>query len=155
MTHVRRFDEGAARGVAALLVAAAASVCCASAPPRAAGLGASGSAAGPAQPASGLEVSAPQGLDAAVQAALVDAAQRTGIGAAALQVTSAERVTWPDGSLGCPQPGVLYTQALVPGYRIRIDAGGQLLDFHASTRGGLVLCPAGRARERLRGDPRV
>ncbi len=100
-------------------------------------------------------MSAPQGLDAAVQAALADAARRTGIDAAALKLVSTERVTWPDGSLGCPQPGFLYTQALVPGYRIRIDAGGQLLDFHASARGGLVLCPAGRAREPLPGDPRV
>lgn len=81
-----------------------------------------------------------------IQAALADAARRTGIDAAALKVSSAERVTWLDGSLGCPEPDLLYTQALVPGYRIRIKAGGETLDYHAGTRGAPQLCPPGRAR---------
>lgn len=81
-----------------------------------------------------------------IQAALADAARRTGIDAAALEVTSAERVTWLDGSLGCPEPDLLYTQALVPGYRIRIEAGGETLDYHVGTRGVPLLCPPGRAR---------
>ena len=81
-----------------------------------------------------------------IQAALADAARRTGIDAAALKVASAERVTWLDGSLGCPEPDLLYTQALVPGYRIRIEAGGETLDYHAGTRGAPQLCPPGGAR---------
>lgn len=81
-----------------------------------------------------------------IQAALTDAARRTGIDAAALKVTSAERVTWLDGSLGCPEPDLMYTQALVPGYRIRIKAGGETLDYHAGTRGAPQLCPPGRSR---------
>lgn len=80
-----------------------------------------------------------------LQAALADAARRTGMGAAALEVVSAERVTWLDGALGCPEPGLMYTQALVPGYRIRIKAGGQMLNYHAGARGAPLLCPPGRA----------
>jgi hypothetical protein len=80
-----------------------------------------------------------------IQAALADAARRTGINAVALKVVSAERVTWLDGALGCPEPDLLYTQALVPGYRIRIEAGGETLDYHAGTRGAPQLCPPGRA----------
>ncbi|MDO8456521.1 MAG: hypothetical protein Q7T07_06380 [Burkholderiaceae bacterium] len=80
-----------------------------------------------------------------IQAALADAARRTGIDAAALKVASAERVTWLDGSLGCPEPDMMYTQALVPGYRIRIKAGGETLDYHAGTRGAPLLCPPARA----------
>ena len=38
-----------------------------------------------------------------------------------------------------------YTMALVPGYRIRIKAGQQVLNYHASARGYWVLCPLGRA----------
>lgn len=94
-------------------------------------------------------------LQSMIRVALADAVQRSGIDAAALRVASAERVTWSDGSLGCPQPGMLYTQALVPGYRIRIDAAGNTLDYHAGLRGAPRLCPAGRSREPVAGDSRI
>jgi hypothetical protein len=84
-------------------------------------------------------------LAAVTDAVLSDAAQRTGRKRAELVVESAEAVTWADGSLGCPEPGAMYTMALVPGYRIRVRAGGEMLDYHASERGYFVLCPAGRA----------
>jgi len=80
-------------------------------------------------------------------AVLSDAASRTGMEKATLVVESAEPVTWPDGSLGCPEPGMMYTMALVPGYRIRVRAGEQVLDYHASERGYFVLCPEGRSAE--------
>ncbi len=85
------------------------------------------------------------GLKQIVEAALADAARRTGRDASTLQVVSAEAVTWPDGSLGCPEPGMNYTMALVPGYRVRIRAGAEVLDYHASRPGYLVLCPPGRS----------
>ena len=91
-------------------------------------------------------------LQAIVQAARADAARRTGYDTAALNVTSAEAVIWPDSSLGCPEPGMMYAQALVPGYRIRIQAGSELLDYHASARGRLVLCPPARATDPLPDD---
>jgi hypothetical protein len=91
-------------------------------------------------------------LQSMVQEVLADAAQRTGIDQSMLKVVSAEAVTWSDGSLGCPQPGMMYTQALVPGYRVRVQAAEQVLDYHASARGGLALCPAGRAVEPAPGD---
>ncbi len=86
-------------------------------------------------------------LQAMVGAALADAARRAVPGSAAPTVLRAERVTWPDGSLGCPQPGRMYTMALVPGYRIRVRSGDAVLDYHAALRGAPVLCPAGRATE--------
>jgi len=86
-------------------------------------------------------------LKAMVEAALDDAARRTKIDRTKLTVLSAESVTWSDGSLGCPAPGMAYTQALVPGYRIRIQAGAEVLDYHAGRRGVPVPCPAGRALE--------
>ena len=89
----------------------------------------------------------PPGLDAVVRAARADAAKRTGMAADTLELLSADRVTWRDGSLGCPQPGMAYTQALVPGWRIRLRGMSQEFDYHANTRGALVLCPAGRSVE--------
>ena len=96
----------------------------------------------------------PLTLDAAVQAALADASRRTGLAVDALQVKSAAAVTWRDGSLGCPQPDRVYTQALVPGYRVRIGAAGQVLDYHAGRRGAVTLCPAERVVEPLPEDGR-
>ena len=93
-------------------------------------------------------------LEDAVQAARADAARRTGVAAETLVLLSAESVTWSDGSLGCPQPGVMYTQALVPGYRVRLRGPAGEMDYHASTRGALVLCPPGRAAAPLPDDVR-
>ena len=84
-------------------------------------------------------------LEDVVGAARADAARRTGVAAESLVLLSAEAVTWSDGSLGCPQPGVMYTQALVPGYRVRLRGPAGEMDYHASARGSLLLCPAGRA----------
>ena len=58
-----------------------------------------------------------------LNAILADAADRSGAALAAIEVVTAEQVTWPDGSLGCPEPGQSYTQALVDGYQVVVDAG--------------------------------
>ena len=83
---------------------------------------------------------------ALVQAAIDATARSTGIAATEVKVTSVEQVTWLDGSLGCPEPEMMYTQALVAGYRIRIEARGKVFDYHADTHGQTLLCPADRAR---------
>ena len=71
---------------------------------------------------------------------LEDAQRRTGVPRSQLEIISTEKVTWNDGALGCPQPDRMYTQALVPGYRISIRASGQTLDYHAAETGRFVLC---------------
>ena len=86
-----------------------------------------------------------EALSVVIAAVLADAAARTGEPPTSLEIVSAAAVTWADGSLGCPQPGMNYTMALVPGYRIQVRAAGQVLDYHASRRGYFTLCPAGRA----------
>jgi len=61
-----------------------------------------------------------------------------------LAIVRAEAVVWNDGSLGCPEPGMEYTQALVNGYWVVIEAGGQTYDFRVGRDGNFRLCPAGR-----------
>jgi len=90
-------------------------------------------------------------LQSITEAAVADAVRQTGLSVGQLRVTAAEPVTWRDGSLGCPQPGMAYTEALVPGFRIRVAAGDRELDYHASARGALVLCPTGRAVDPIPG----
>lgn len=77
----------------------------------------------------------------AVEAAMEDAVRRTGLGRGDLQVVRVEAVTWPDGSLGCPRPDAIYTQAPVPGYRIEIRNGKRRLQYHANTKGLIIFCP--------------
>jgi hypothetical protein len=79
-----------------------------------------------------------------IEAALDDAANRSTTARADIKVISGEAVTWPDGSLGCARPGMLYTQALVAGYRIVLQAGDLVLNYHTAARGKPVFCPASR-----------
>ena len=71
---------------------------------------------------------------------LDDAAQKLGVAPDTLVVTKAEAVTWPDGSLGCPEPGMFYTQALIDGDWIVVEAGGQSLDYRVSGGGNFRIC---------------
>ncbi len=84
-------------------------------------------------------------LPEVVAAARADAARRTGLPAESLVLVDAQAVTWSDGSLGCPQPGMNYTMALVRGYRVRLRGPAGVLDYHAGSHGSPVLCPAERS----------
>ena len=75
-----------------------------------------------------------------------EAAALAGVTVADVRVVRAEQVTWNDGSLGCPQPDVVYTQALVDGYWVVLEAGGESYDFRLGSAGGPLLCPAGQGR---------
>jgi len=61
-----------------------------------------------------------------------------------LVIVRAESVAWNDGSLGCPEPGMMYTQALVNGYWVVIGAAGEKYDFRVDSRGTFRLCPPGQ-----------
>jgi len=74
---------------------------------------------------------------------LEDLSERTGVAVEIISVIQAQAVVWNDGSLGCPQPGVMYTQALVPGFQVVLEAGGQRYDYHASETGYFTLCESG------------
>ena len=91
---------------------------------------------------------------ASVQAAMQDLADRTGVELADIAIVGYAEVTWPDGSLGCPQPGRMYSQALVPGEQLvlRVSRGSQaattgpgaphgLVSYHAGRGGTFTWCP--------------
>lgn len=66
-----------------------------------------------------------------VQAAVEAEAERTGVEPDAVTVAGFAEVTWRDGSLGCPVPGMMYTQALVPGQQLVLEVNGQYASYHA------------------------
>jgi hypothetical protein len=72
---------------------------------------------------------------AALRAAIADAASRAGVDPSAVTVVSSEVRNWPDGSLGCPRRGFMYTQVITPGYRLVLEAGGTTYDYRGSLRG--------------------
>ena len=74
---------------------------------------------------------------------VTDAARRTNTEPDAVEVIQAEAVTWNDGSLGCPEPGMVYTQALVDGYQVILQAGDEELDYRVSAAGGFRICENG------------
>jgi hypothetical protein len=71
---------------------------------------------------------------------LADASARTGAPKESIEIVTAEARTWPDGSLGCPQPGMAYTQVVTDGYRVLLRAAGRTLDYRGSGRGAFRLC---------------
>jgi hypothetical protein len=82
----------------------------------------------------------PAAGDDALSAAIDDAAQRADVAPDEVAMVTDERVTWRDGSLGCPKQGELYTQALVPGRRVILRAGGSELAYHGGRSGPLTFC---------------
>jgi len=60
-----------------------------------------------------------------------------------VELLTAEAVTWTDGSLGCPEPGQMYTQALVEGYRIIVEAGGAEYVYRIGSGASVRLCEQG------------
>ncbi|MGY6553361.1 MAG: hypothetical protein ACXIUM_02445 [Wenzhouxiangella sp.] len=74
-------------------------------------------------------------------AALRDLSQRLNIPSRDIRVISAQAVTWPDGAMGCPQPGFAYTQALVPGVHVILLVDDIEHHYHGGERGRPLLCP--------------
>lgn len=100
------------------------------------------SAAATKAPTSSAAVPVPtDGGDASglVDRARDEVAARAGVRPEAVQVVRVEAVDWPDTSLGCPQPGMLYAQVVTPGYLIVVEASGKRYEFHTD-RQRLVLC---------------
>jgi hypothetical protein len=81
---------------------------------------------------------------AILEAILKEVAALARVGPDQVAIARAESVVWSDGSLGCPEPGMAYTQALVNGYWVVIDAAGQRYDFRVDSRGNFRLCPPGQ-----------
>jgi len=81
---------------------------------------------------------------AILEAILKEVAALARVGPEQVAIARAESVVWSDGSLGCPEPGMMYTQALVNGYWVVIDAAGQRYDFRVDSRGNFRLCPPGQ-----------
>ncbi len=80
-----------------------------------------------------------------------DLSVRLGITLDSLSTAEAKTVTWRSGALGCPEPGMNYTQALLPGVRIVLRAHNTSYQYHAAVGGQPFLCPQERIETVLPG----
>lgn len=56
-----------------------------------------------------------------------------------VEVVEVEEVEWPDTSLGCPQPGMVYAQVITPGWRVVLRVNDEAYEYHSGA-GHEVLC---------------
>jgi hypothetical protein len=63
--------------------------------------------------------------------AVKDLAQRLGVQPDEIELIGEKKVSWSDGSLGCPKPGMMYTQALVDGLQILLRVDGVDYAYHS------------------------
>lgn len=78
--------------------------------------------------------------DALFNQLIENLATQTGEAAPSYKILRAEAVIWNDGSLGCAQPGMFYTQALVDGYWVILQVGEKTFDYRLSQNGQIVHC---------------
>lgn len=83
-------------------------------------------------------------LEPFVTQARSDLANHLEIDPAEIDILDAGFVTWPNSALGCPAPDMMYTQALVPGYRIALNAGGERHEYHGAVGKPPFRCPPDR-----------
>jgi len=83
---------------------------------------------------------------AILEAILKEVAALAQVGPDQVAIAHAESVVWSDGSLGCSEPGMAYTQALVKGYWVIVEAAGKKYDFRVGSGGTFRLCPPGQGK---------
>ena len=81
-----------------------------------------------------------------ITGATKDLADRIGVAVNEVIVKDARSVQWGSGAMGCPKPDMNYTQALIPGIRLLLEANGTIYYYHGETGKSLFYCPAERAR---------
>ncbi len=77
----------------------------------------------------------PTELTGMVTGAVGDLAECLSVDSASIVVGTVEEVVWPNGGLGCPQPGMVYAQVLTDGLRIVLIHDGTEYVYHS---GGMV-----------------
>lgn len=80
------------------------------------------------------------GLQSLIDKAMMDLAQQLSVSTNQISFIQAISATWSDSSLGCPQPGMTYSQAVTPGYLIQLQADDRIYEFHTDVDQHVVFC---------------
>lgn len=79
----------------------------------------------------------------AIEVAVATLARELNCAAGEISLAEVRPVTWPDSSLGCPEPGMMYTQVLTPGYQIKLVRANKPYIMHTDRGHRAVHCPDG------------
>ncbi|MGB5660031.1 MAG: hypothetical protein WBO54_11160 [Thermoanaerobaculia bacterium] len=80
------------------------------------------------------------GLEPLVVMAKEDLAERQEVEVEVIEVLEAELVVWPDASIGCPDPEMMYIQVLQDGSRIRLQVEEAVFEYHTGGERMPFLC---------------
>ena len=67
-------------------------------------------------------------------------AQNISIPPEQIHLIEAFEVEWADSSLGCPNPSLMYTQVVTPGYLIRLQTPDRVFEIHTDKRDSIIFC---------------
>ena len=97
-------------------------------------------------------VKMPMNLNGQIAFSIKDLAQRLDVPPDTIKVSGARQVTWRSGALGCPEPGMNYTQALVPGSVIYLQVDNAIHAYHGKIGSEPFYCPRERAEQPVLDD---
>ena len=97
-------------------------------------------------------VETPMNLKGQVEYSMKDLAHRLDVPLDTVVLSGARQVTWSSGALGCPEPGMAYTQALVPGSVIYLRVYDKLHAYHAGSGREPFYCPRERVEQPVLDD---
>lgn len=75
-----------------------------------------------------------------IEQAREDLSGHLGVSVESIELITFERGIWADGSLGCPEEGKLYTQAVVIGTRMILSHAGESFAYHQAGDEPPFLC---------------
>lgn len=92
-------------------------------------------------------VEMPMNLNGQLEFSIKDLAKRLDVSPESIKVSGARMVTWRSGALGCPEPGMNYTQALVPGSVIYLQVDNVIHAYHGKIGSEPFYCPRERVEQ--------
>ena len=92
-------------------------------------------------------VAPPMNLNGQIEFSKKGLAQRLDVSPESVVLSGARQVTWRSGALGCPEPGMSYTEALVPGSVIYLQVDNSIHAYHAKFAGEPFYCPRERVEQ--------
>ncbi|MFK8031534.1 MAG: hypothetical protein AB8G18_14955 [Gammaproteobacteria bacterium] len=84
---------------------------------------------------------------------LIDAvAAEAGVPASEVKLERAEKATFGDSSLNCPEPNMAYAQVIVHGYWVVFHVGREEFDMRVTQQGKFTRCTGSTKRPPIRYD---
>ena len=94
-----------------------------------------------------------QVLPTILESILTEAAALAEVARDQLVIVQADSVVWNDRSLGCPEPGMMYIQALLNGYWVVIEAAARSTTSASAAEAASDCARQGRVMRHYRRTP--